>query len=156
MGLSFSLRAQQLSLTWVWMPLCKWGLSSLKRDWICVPCTARPILDHWTTREVLCSPVLTWPMLWVYCKVLPLVWQWIRFSMCRESMNVEEQEVELAGWFLSASPQSSLPTLKGYSLLRHWEDLTLCAEVGHAEWKGLLKCKIPQLLFPQFDFKEVN
>ena len=28
-----------------------WGLSSLTRDQTCVPCTARQILNHWTTRE---------------------------------------------------------------------------------------------------------
>ena len=27
-------------------------LSSLTRDWACVPCIARQILNHWTTREV--------------------------------------------------------------------------------------------------------
>ena len=32
---------------------CSLGdLSSLTRDWTCVPCIARWILNHWTTREV--------------------------------------------------------------------------------------------------------
>ena len=29
-----------------------WDLSSLTRDWTHVPCIARQILNHWTTREV--------------------------------------------------------------------------------------------------------
>ena len=29
-----------------------WNLSSQTRDWTCVPCIARWILSHWTTREV--------------------------------------------------------------------------------------------------------
>ena len=29
-----------------------WDLSSLTRGWTCVPCIARWILNHWTTREV--------------------------------------------------------------------------------------------------------
>ena len=30
-----------------------WDLTSLTRDQTHIPCTARQILDHWTTREVL-------------------------------------------------------------------------------------------------------
>ena len=32
-----------------------WDLSSLTRDWTCVPCSGRQILYHWPTREVLSS-----------------------------------------------------------------------------------------------------
>ena len=42
-----------------WSPVCvgfsscgTWDLSSPTRDWTCVPCIARHILNHWTTREV--------------------------------------------------------------------------------------------------------
>ena len=31
-----------------------WDLSSPIRDWTCIPCTGRQILNHWTTREVPC------------------------------------------------------------------------------------------------------
>ena len=30
-----------------------WDFSSLTRDRTCIPCTARQILNHWTTKEVL-------------------------------------------------------------------------------------------------------
>ena len=38
----------------VWAQLLHgmWDLSSLTRDWTCVPCIRRHILNHWTTREV--------------------------------------------------------------------------------------------------------
>ena len=36
-------------------PHSMWDLSSLTRDWACVPCIARQILNHWTIREVPAS-----------------------------------------------------------------------------------------------------
>ena len=38
---------------WAALLLGMWKKSSRTRDWIHVPCTARRILNHWTTREVL-------------------------------------------------------------------------------------------------------
>ena len=38
--------------TWTLLPHGKWDLSSRTRYQTCVPCDARQILDHWTTREV--------------------------------------------------------------------------------------------------------
>ena len=38
---------------WAWLPLGKWDLSSLPKDWTYVSCIGRQILNHWTTREVL-------------------------------------------------------------------------------------------------------
>ena len=32
------------------------NLSSLTRDWTCVLCIARQILNHWTTKEILVAP----------------------------------------------------------------------------------------------------
>ena len=42
--------------TRVQMPCGMWYLTSPTRDWTCVPCIGRRILNHWTTREVpVCS-----------------------------------------------------------------------------------------------------
>ena len=38
-----------------------WNLSSLTRDWTCVPCIARQILNHWTTQKSL-KLILTYIM----------------------------------------------------------------------------------------------
>ena len=38
-----------------------WDLSSLTRDWTCVPCIARQILNHWTTQKSL-KLILTYIM----------------------------------------------------------------------------------------------
>ena len=35
------------------LPQGMWDLSSLARDRTCVPCTARQILSHWTTKQVI-------------------------------------------------------------------------------------------------------
>ena len=35
-------------------PCVMWDLSSQTRDWTCIPCNGRWILNHWTTREVPC------------------------------------------------------------------------------------------------------
>ena len=38
--------------TRAYLPCGMWDLSSSTRDWTCVPCIARQILNHWTPREV--------------------------------------------------------------------------------------------------------
>ena len=56
----------------VQLPQGMWDLSSLTRGQICIPCTRRQILNHWTTGEVpililKCDPrtslVVQWPRL---------------------------------------------------------------------------------------------
>ena len=37
---------------WAQLPRRMWDLSSPTRDWTCVPCVARQILNYWATREV--------------------------------------------------------------------------------------------------------
>ena len=37
---------------WVQLPQGTWGLSSLARNQTHIPCPARWILNHWTTREI--------------------------------------------------------------------------------------------------------
>ena len=41
---------------WLWpegyVALQHVGLRSLTRDWTCIPCIGRQVLNHWTTREV--------------------------------------------------------------------------------------------------------
>ena len=56
----------------VQLPQGTWDLSSLTRDQICIPCTRRQILNHWTTtREVL--------ILILKCgSRISLVVQWLR------------------------------------------------------------------------------
>jgi len=50
---SFLSGAQTLSLQHTGSLCGMWNLSSPTRDQTCVPCIARHILNHWTTREVL-------------------------------------------------------------------------------------------------------
>ena len=62
-----------------------WDLSSLTRNWTQVPCIARLILNHWTTRQVsivsyfkrqfLCSPLLS--------PFLTLIWPQLRTQSLR-------------------------------------------------------------------------
>ena len=47
-----------------------WGLSSLTRDPTGVPCTARRLLNHWTTREVHRA-----------CAVSSLATQWVHYGV---------------------------------------------------------------------------
>ena len=42
----------QCCSTQAWLPHGMWNPCSLIRDQTCVPCIARQILNHWTTREV--------------------------------------------------------------------------------------------------------
>ena len=35
--------------SWTELPCNMWDLSSQTRDWTCVPCISRQILNHWTT-----------------------------------------------------------------------------------------------------------
>ena len=37
---------------WAYLPCSMWDLSSLTRDWTCIPCIGKWILSHCTTREV--------------------------------------------------------------------------------------------------------
>ena len=37
--------------SWAQLPCSKWNLSSQTRDRTCIPCIARQILNHWTTKE---------------------------------------------------------------------------------------------------------
>ena len=39
-------------IAWAQLLHGMWDLSSLTRDWTCVPCIGRQTLNHWTTREV--------------------------------------------------------------------------------------------------------
>ena len=50
-------------IAWAQLLHGMWDLSSLTRDWTCVPCIVRWILNCWTTGEVPLPLFLEWPNL---------------------------------------------------------------------------------------------
>ena len=63
---------------WVQLPQGTWGLSSLARNQTHVPCSARWILNHWTTREI---PIFAFLNVWKVIKRRPFCDMWILYKI---------------------------------------------------------------------------
>ena len=102
--------------TWSWLPCSMWGLSSLTRDQTCIPCIARWILNHWTSREVS----FTFLFLVYLSKFIPY-WAGSKQQWCPDDLKQQTQS---------------------YSIVRHsyvitcgtWRPLTLRVETSSSEF----------------------
>ena len=67
--------------TWAWLPRGMWDLSSPTRDQTGVPCIARQVLNHWTTREVPSQSILARKLFEVLCFILTLHIKFVFYSI---------------------------------------------------------------------------
>ena len=103
-----------------------WGLSSLTRDGITVPCLRKEILSHWNTREVPLQSFILVSYLWLILAVIWIIVKQMFISLAIPPLISTASDMR---WYLSNG--------------RKWRGTKeLLAECERGGWKAGLKVSI--------------